>query len=54
MTFPGLEKMEFHDFSRFSMTGCTLLLQHKYIQLEGLYIFVFTVSEMQFIFTETS
>ena len=30
MTFPGLEKiMEFHYFSRFSMTGCTL-----YVTLE--------------------
>ena len=26
MTFPGLEKiLEFHDFSRFSMTGYTLV-----------------------------
>ena len=24
MTFPDLEKMEFNDFSRFSMTGYTL------------------------------
>ena len=29
MTFPGLEKkMEFHDFSRFSMTGYTLILNN--------------------------
>ena len=30
MTFAGLEKiMEFHDFSRFSMTGYTLYIKVK-------------------------
>ena len=36
MTFPGLEKMEFHNFSRFSMTGYTLkLINHLEVNFDG-------------------
>ena len=48
MTFPGLEKiMEFHDFSRFSMTGYTLSNVLRCLKKKFLFCFEFNYHTSQ-------